>query len=321
MVMLRGVLQAAIARITLSLYSNRMSMRYATLVVPVLVASAMNAQDYLANEPVWQVHSLCAVPLPCIASDHYNYYTVGDSVIDGTTWTKVERVGTVTLNWQSSPPVGPGCSGTTSYPASFYGTKLIRQDGRQLRIWADDLDQLLYDFDLVLGSTLPLSWNNWNTDITVIGVDSVLIGTEMRARYELGNSWAQYLVEGVGSSNGLFEPVSNFLECGYGLDCFGLGAEAFYPVQGGSCWLAMSAPESSRKSVVSLVPNPAEQVFTVTGSGTPLQQVVLRDMSGRIVFQERTTATALTVDVSALPAGCYAVSAGDATPLRLLVAH
>lgn len=296
-------------------------MKHSTLALASLFAIAAQAQDYLSNDPVWQVHSLCAVPVPCIASDTYNYFTAGDSVISGVTWTKIERQGTVTLNWQASPPVGPGCNGTTIYLPTYYNRKLIRQDGRQLRIWEDDSDQLLYDFDLVVGSTLPLSWNNWNTDITVVAVDSVLIGTEMRARYELGNSWAQYMVEGVGTSHGLFEPVSNFLECGYGLDCFGLGAEAFYPAQGGSCWLAMSAPELAQQQVFTLTPNPTEQMVTIKGDGTALQEVIMRDMSGRVVWQQRTGGASLPVDVSGLPNGCYAVTITGATPMRLVVAH
>lgn len=37
----------------------------------VLFSIACQAQDYLANNPIWQVHSTCAVPYPCIANDDY----------------------------------------------------------------------------------------------------------------------------------------------------------------------------------------------------------------------------------------------------------
>ena len=298
-------------------------MRHTTLLVSSLIASVAAAQNYLANDPVWRVHSICGVPAPCIANDTYNYYTAGDSVIQGVTWTKVLRQGSYTRGWQSPNPPDPTCQGLYPYGPTYYGVKLIRQEGRQMRIWADDTDQLLYEFDLVVGSTLPLAWNNWNTDITVLAVDSVLIGTEMRARYELANSWAQYLIEGVGTSHGLFEPVSNFFDCGYGLDCFGLGADAFYPDAGGpSCWLAMAVDQEHAPSEWTLAPNPADDMVTITTKATGSQEVLVRDMHGRIVLQERLSSAAkATIDVSALPNGCYALQVNGSVSCKFMVAR
>ena len=297
-------------------------MRRTTLLLSSLIASAVVAQNYLANDPVWRVHSVCGVPAPCIAYDDYNYYAAGDSVIQGVTWTKVLRQGSYTLGWQSPNPPDPNCQGLHPYGPAYYGVKLIRQEGRQLRIW-DGTDQLLHEFDLVVGSTLPLSSTNWNTDITVVAVDSVLIGTEMRARYELANSWAQYLIEGVGSSHGLFEPVSNFFDCGYGLDCFGLGADAFYPSAGGSsCWLPMAVHEVNAVGEWTLAPNPADHVVTITTNTSASQEVVVRDMHGRIVLRERLSSLPkASLDLSRLPSSCYALSIGEELPKRLVVAH
>ena len=300
-------------------------MRHTTLLLSSLIALSAGAQNYLANNPVWSVHSICGVPAPCIASDDFNYYTAGDSLVQGVTWTKVERQGQYSLAWQSPNFPDPNCQGSYPYgPAVDVSyTQLVRQEGRQLRIWADDSDQLLYDFDLVVGSTLPLSWNNWNTDITVLAVDSILIGTEMRARYELANSWAQYLIEGVGTSHGLFEPVSNFFDCGYGLDCFGLGTDAFYPpgASGPSCWLTM-AVEEPVADVWSLSPNPTDDAIVITAARGTLREVVLRDMHGRLVQRLRPAfALNATLDVSALPNGCYAVQVNGGVPEKLMVAR
>ena len=108
-------------------------------------------------------------------------------MIAGINWTKITRQGTISYMWQSLPPVPQSCEGSTSYGPEFYPVQLIRQEGRQMHIWDGSSDQLLYDFDLQVGDTLPISWNNWNEEITVIAVDSVLVGSEMRARYEMGN--------------------------------------------------------------------------------------------------------------------------------------
>lgn len=298
-------------------------MRHTTLLLSALIASGVAAQNYLANDPVWRVHSVCGVPAPCIAYDDYNYYTAGDSVILGVTWTKVLRQGSYTLSWQSPNFPDPNCQGLHPYGTEEYGVKLIRQEGRQLRIWADDTDQLLYDFDLVVGSSVPQTWINWSSDVTVIAVDSVLIGAEMRARYELANSWAQYLIEGVGSSHGLFEPLTDFFDCGYGLDCFGLGTEAYYPTAGGpSCSLIMTVDGPEVTASWTFSPNPADHMVSISTNSMAAKPVVVRDMRGRVVVLERLSAgPSASLDVAHLPDGCYALSVSDSAPRLLVVAH
>ena len=143
-------------------------MRYTTLLfVPLLTVTGLSAQDYLADGPLWRVRSLCGVPAPCIATDNYLYFTAGDSVIEGVTYTKVLRQGSVTYNWQAPPPPLSNCSGTTNYGPDYDVPQLVRQVDRQLRIWDGTADVLLHEFDLVVGSTLPQSWTNWNEEITV----------------------------------------------------------------------------------------------------------------------------------------------------------
>lgn len=295
-------------------------MRHVTVLAFTLVSSISSAQDYLANEPVWLQHSVCAVPLPCIANDNFNYYLAGDSVIQGVTWKKVVREGQVSFMWQAAPPVGPGCSGTNPYGSDYYNPWLVRQVDRQLRIWVDDADQLLHEFDLQVGQTLPLSYTNWNSDITVAAIDYVQIGSETRARYELNNSWAQYLIEGVGSSNGLFEPLSNFLECGYGLDCFGLGNVSYYPTEWEvSCWVVMGVKESMAPTGIRIAPNPAEDHVQVSGL-MPGEAVRLLDAVGREVIATRATGTQLDLDLGPLPAGPY-VFVGSGRSQRIHVVH
>ena len=285
-------------------------MRNVTLALLALTSAVSTAQDYLGNAPVWLVHSMCSAPLPCIANDTYNYYTTGDSLIGGVTWTKVVREGVVTYTWQAAPPTGTGCEGMHPYGADFHGIWLIRQEGRQMRIWVNDTDELLYDFDLHVNDLLPLSWNNWNDDITVLAVDSVLIGTEMRARFELGNSWAQYLIEGVGSTNGLFEPISNFLECGYGLDCFGMGDESYYPgTWSGSCFITTGIEQLAASDRMEIAPNPARDVISIAGV-RPGEVITVHDAIGRVVVRERALTGTMRLDLSDLPVGPYTVVQG-----------
>ena len=293
-------------------------MRHLAISLFALASILTNAQDYLGNYPVWLVHSICGIPAPCISNDDYNYYTTGDSVIDNVTWTKVVREGVASYLWQGPPPALPWCVGLHPYGPVAQPGWLIRQDGRALRIWADNTDQLLFDFDLTVGQTIPLTWNNWNDNITVVAVDSVLIGTEMRARFELGNSWSQYIIEGVGGSNGLFEPISNFFDCGYELQCFGLGEQSYYPgTWSGSCFIATGIQQLAASGSMVVAPNPAGEMIAITGV-RPGEVITVLDGIGRAVIHERSLSRTMRLDVSHLPEGPYTVVQG-ASRQRLLV--
>lgn len=294
-------------------------MRRAILPVFLGLSVAASAQGYLDNDPRWSVRSICAVPAPCIATDTYMYFTAGDSLIEGTLWTKVLRQGEVSYLWQGPPPVGPGCSGGMLYGPELHGVYLVRQEGRQLRIRADNADTLLYDFDLNLGDTLPLSWNNWSDDITVVAVDSVLVGNTMRARFELANSWAQYMIEGVGTSHGLFERVSDFFDCGFELLCFGLGEVAYYPSTGVACEGIMAVVDR-KLPPMTVGPVPASEQFTLFSAG-PLGSIRVLDATGREVVRAQSADPSASIDVSGLPNGPYTVLVDGHQPHRIVVLH
>ncbi|MBK6410853.1 MAG: T9SS type A sorting domain-containing protein [Flavobacteriales bacterium] len=294
-----------------------MNRRFTTF-LGLLAAFGVQAQDYLANDPVWRVQSICAVPVPCIAIDNYSYHTAGDSVIAGINWTKITRQGTISYMWQSLPPVPQSCEGSTSYGPEFYPVQLIRQEGRQMHIWDGSSDQLLYDFDLQVGDTLPISWNNWNEEITVIAVDSVLVGSEMRARYEMGNSWAQYLIEGIGTDHGLFEPISIAFDCGYSLGCFGLGNMSYYPLPAtGSCEGSMRIDDHAPRVPISVAPVPATDRLTLRGSQSREHYTII-DPWGRAVLRGETRQSETEIDLSTLSNGMYSLVIGRSA-LRVIV--
>lgn len=285
--------------------------------LPLLFGLAGQAQDYLANNPIWRMSSSCAIPYPCIAHDDYNYRTSGDSLIDGSVWTKLIREGWVSLVWNGSFPLPQDCQGGYTYGPEEYGTTLIRQTGRQLRILDSGIDQLLYDFDLQVGDTLPTSWNNWGNAVTVIGVDSILIGPDVRALYTLANGSAIYLIEGVGSSNGLLELIADFFECGYHLDCFGLDTVGFYPVvENVPCDINLGISASPQPVQPVAHPNPGTDQFTLTLALCPHAITVL-DVTGRPVLQQNMTGASATIGTTTWPPGIYVVRINDGLqPIR-----
>lgn len=281
--------------------------------------------DYLANSPIWTQHSVCNDPnSQCLTTDQFNYVLGGDTIIQGMSYVRVLRSGMESYSWNGPPPfpLPPWvtCSGSMTYPA--YELGYIRQEGSRIHTWYWDEDRLLYDFDLEVGDTLPLSVNNWNTDITVTAIDSFLVGTEWRKRFTLNNSWSQFLLEGIGSDHGLFEPISSFFDCGYELTCFGLGSEAFYPEAGPACALitpiANSVHQGARYSVF---PNPADHVLTLEIPESLIgAEIRICDSSGRVLLRSRTQNHRVLVDVSTVPNGLYLVLINElAKPL--VIAH
>lgn len=229
------------------------------MVVGLLVTSRQafsQVNSYFLNNPVWQTHSSCSAPYPCIQNETYNYYVNGDTIFNSIVYKKVYKKGYGSYTWFGSPPVG--CSGTYNYlntaPSYFF-----RSAGKKIffRQPTDTIENFLYDFNLAVGDTLPLSYNNSATDVTVVTIDSIYTSSGYRKRFELaGSTWAQYLVEGIGHSKGLIEPLNVPLECGYNLDCFSLSDTAYFPLTGQTCNLTVGIVQYKNEFPHSVFPNP-----------------------------------------------------------------
>lgn len=220
---------------------------------------------YLDNNPVWQVKSMCSAPAPCIQEEDYNYYVQGDTILSGITYRKIFRKGMGIYSWFAPFPPAPGCTGTYSY-INTTSDHFIRSSGLQMyiRTTSDTAEYLLYDFDLQVGDSLPVAYTNYETGILVTAIDSFATPYGFRKRFSLsGNTWSQELLEGIGHSKGLLEPMNVPLECGFELTCFSLNDTAYYPVTGPTCELALTIPEiPDATSQIYYYPNPSNGIIT-----------------------------------------------------------
>jgi hypothetical protein len=66
-----------------------------TLILFCLMLQVTVAQNsnWLANDPIWQVNSSCAVGYPCIRQETLNYYFIGDTLLNGTLYKQVFKKG------------------------------------------------------------------------------------------------------------------------------------------------------------------------------------------------------------------------------------
>jgi hypothetical protein len=293
-----------------------------------LAFSSSKAQinDYLLHNPVWRDSSTCAVPQPCIQYEGYNFYVNGDTTWNGLVYKKIFRKGAGEYVWFSPTP--PQCSGSYSY-VETEPSFILRSLGKQMfiKIQSEPSEQLLYDFDLEVGDTLPATYNNWPGNIIyVTAIDSFYTPYGYRKIFTLGGAnWAQHLIEGVGSSHGLVEPLSNFFDCGYQLLCFSLNDTSWYPSQGISCNIPLSIGEVSAVSNISINPNPMT-IQSIVTSPVVWKNATLSviDSRGRIVYEViGLKGNRATFSRNGLASGTYMVriSDGESTSFsKLLIA-
>lgn len=229
--------------------------------------SSGQVNEYFNHNPVWQVHSQCGVPAPCIKDETYNYYLNGDTVINGLVYKQIFRKGTGYYNWFSSPPPSPGCSGSYSFVDSL-PTCFLRSDNKKMFVIpvTDTVEQLLYDFDLAIGDSLPLSYNNIDPAVIVTAIDSLYTPYGYRKKFTLtGNTWSQELLEGIGHSSGLMEYINVMFDCGFNLLCYSLNDTAWYPANGPTCMMNVGLTELEQSlSAVNIYPNPFQNSTTLT---------------------------------------------------------
>jgi hypothetical protein len=113
---------------------------------------------------------------------------------------------------------------------------------------------LLYDFKLGVGDTVTGCYNPGSC-IIVSSVDSVLIGSNYRKRINLATNPPYSLIEGIGSTAGLLEPLCPF-EYIANLICFSQNGQTLYPDTVTDCILTTQIPEIPEVEIASVHPNP-----------------------------------------------------------------
>jgi hypothetical protein len=272
-----------------------------------LVASAQ-ATDYFADSPKWRLSSQCAIPYPCIESQEYVYYVNGDSTIEGLTYKKIFKHGT--LYQYPLDEVDPGTCNLLMTFNQFHA--LLRQEEKKIFIYDewDNLDTLLYDFELSIGDTLPLTYNQWNDDLVVTSIDSILIENIYRKIFTLNSDENPQLIEGIGHEHGFTEPFLPIFECAFYLNCFSINDTSIYPVFNESCDFNLDVEERSLSSDIIFYPNPVNDNLTIQiKSNEQIEEVCSYNIMGQqkiMKFQE-IDENRISVELSSLKTGLYII--------------
>ncbi len=264
---------------------------------------------YFENNPVWTQSSNCAVGYPCVREEVFEYRVEGDTLINNLTYVKIFKSGYGNYNWFAPPPSFE-CSGSYNFSgeqAEFY---LRSEDKKIFFLSASEPQELLlFDFNLELGDTLPMSYTNYS-EIIVSDVDSILIDGSFHKRFMLeGESTAEYIIEGIGSSNGLIESISPILECGYTLRCFKLNNETILATQDSLCDLILSSPKIQLPNF-SIYPNPFDDKLNLSLKGNEVneREILVFNSAGIRVKTIQTPQNEVELDLTGFPQGFYFLS-------------
>ncbi|MCW3104474.1 MAG: hypothetical protein JWO09_2914 [Bacteroidetes bacterium] len=290
-------------------------MKRSVCIFLILMCSApavFSQTNYFGNNPVWKIYQDCNYSGSYNNRSMYNYYVKGDTLIGSRNYYKVFKKGH-DWNYDSLS------SGVHTWNHYFYNDSInavayVRDSLKRvfMRKPSDTAEVLLYDFNLAVGDTLPVTAVNNYTNIVVTAIDSIAVAGGYRKRFTLFPAYpSNYLLEGIGHDRGFLEGMYGTIECsGPSILCYSVNDTSYYPSYGSSCELVipLSVPEYVNNAIV-ISPNPNNGRFEINAG--PLQEVKnvwLSDVLGKIVPVQVSAAGSLVrVDLSAEPAGIYIV--------------
>ena len=168
------------------------------------------------------------------------------------------------------------------------------------------LDAILYDFNLQVGDTIPghmgVSGGLW--PIVVSNIDSIQILNSYHKRWNMiimGET--RSIIEGVGNTNGLFEPISLASEITFELACASIGNTVIYGFE--ACNIVAISEKTDESLLPQAYPNPSSSFLMINNSNKNIAYVAnLYDLSGNNL-KSFNSSIPVCFDVSSFPNGMY----------------
>lgn len=219
---------------------------------------------------------------------------------------------------------GPHCynppAGNYILPGKYAGA--IRNDHAARKTYIipeqTSVEQLLYDFNWQVGDTITgyLDHPFSVFEDTVISVDSVLVGSTYRKRWYIDPWYQVYLIEGIGSTYGILNPLPAGLtdHDGYILDCFSQNNVPLYPSGTTGCQVLTHVNEvTTEPGDLTVYPNPTRQHLFLQlpakyrSVATEIEVIGLDGKSAFHSMEISDQASTISLNLSALPQGIYLI--------------
>jgi len=282
-------------------------------IVLTLVAATSYGQGYIPipdTLAVWR-QSFYAMGM----FDKYQIYTAEKTTIDSLVYTVLRRTG-------NSSYYGVA-NGYTDTLFGFFRNDTLNRKVFFRKYVTDTTDQLMYDFTLNVGDTIPSTWLGNNYLNVIDSVDTVWMYGQPRRRLSFID-WSFIpgaegtIIEGIGSLHGFAEQLTVPLEpMSYSLECFSYKDSAYsfsyhnlpptldHPTySGSSCWLYSEIKETEKLSLVTLYPNPFFDNLTFAATDNVPTTVSLYNFFGQQILQQTFT-NSTTINTDQLAGGIY----------------
>jgi hypothetical protein len=264
------------------------------IIISAISALAQQYRSFPTHNAVWREVQNISYGSSHYSYDDYQNFINGDTAINGKTYHKIYSSGKSYYYVYNS--------GSTSYYQNVY-KGCIREDSLKhvyLYLNENAHEYLMYDFNLGLGDTLSNNLygmgllHSYDPSIKLIvkAIDSVIVGGDYHRRYRFNYSFRTlYLIEGVGSSDGLMEEFDAFPTYYTNLICFKQDSIDAYPY-GQACDLVVTGIEEiASEQKIQLFPNPSCGTFTINFKDEVPENAILRisDQLGQTVYEKKLT--------------------------------
>ena len=248
--------------------------------------------------------------------DEHHYELVGDTVVNGVVYHALY------LNTKAYTQGPTGCPNFNSYSIYGYYAGAYRNDSVNKKVFflPPNLsrDTLLYDFNLSLGDSLPISYKNTlnysNITLTVSRIDSVFLGGVYRKRFTFNNcaftnTDSLKLIEGIGSNQNL---LGDYVICDPWqigtLSCFKQNSQIVYSYPNGTCQLITTINKVKiDPAIVTISPNPTKGIVNIE-SVNEIESVELYEFSGRLLSSHTSFNKTIILNLSNYQSGIYLVN-------------
>jgi hypothetical protein len=250
----------------------------------------------------------------------YSYTISDDTLINNTVYHKIMKTGhDFSMTYYANPSPHWVCDHSVAYGNYTNYTGALREDISLKKVFfippSDTALQLLYDFNLNVGDSLKGYLSLCNDCSKVTSIDSILINTTYRKRWNFQYSGqpGYSIIEGIGSSCGLLNPYTNF-EYFSNLDCFSQNGQTLYPFYSASaaCALLTSIGENSKEqNALTIFPNPSNGLFQLSANNSDFINVEVTNLLGTIIKKSEIKNGSFELDLSNESQGIYFVRVSD----------
>jgi hypothetical protein len=231
----------------------------------------------------------------------YRDFIEGDTIINSVEYFKVYQSG---YSYYGYIPNGD----IYTYEHVLHG--FLREENNKWFTLFENQDTLLFDFNLNVNDTVISAYTYSFADpIMVTAIDSVLIDGEYKKRMQLNGMGAEFIIEGIGATSGLFENMF-FFEWYSELVCYAKNGVSVWGTPTEECDLAVNINENQGDENPCVIsPNPGKDFIMLSiPPGLGKVEIILINLLGGIVYQDSFIGPSSNkINLNDFPAGFYLV--------------